>query len=63
VLAGLARVMLGMSVVAMRDVGMVAGFFVIPGSVVLGRRAMMLRGVLVMLGGFQVMFFAFFRHG
>jgi hypothetical protein len=62
-LAGLARVMLGVSVVAMRDVGMVAGLFVISGSMVLGGGAMMLRGVLVMLGGFQVVFFAFFRHG
>ena len=55
--------MLGMRMMAMRDVGMVAGFFFIPRSVMLSRGAMMFRGMLVMLGGFQVVFFTFFRHG
>ena len=62
-LAGFFGVMLGVRVMAMRDVGMVAGLFMISGGVMFGRCAMMLRGMLVMLGGFQMMFFTFFRHG
>jgi hypothetical protein len=41
----------------------VAGFFFISGSVMLGRGAMVFRGMLVMFRGFQVMVLAFFRHG
>jgi len=63
VLARLIGVMLGMGMMAMRDVGMVAGFFFISGSVMLGRGAMVFRGMLVMFRGFQVMVLAFFRHG
>ena len=55
--------MLGMRMMAMRDVGMVAGFFFIPRSVMLSRGAMMFRGLLVMFGSFQVVVLAFFRHG
>ncbi len=62
-LARLFGVMLGVCMMAMRDMGMVAGLFMISGSVMLGRGAMMFRGVLVMFGGFQVMLFTFFRHG
>jgi hypothetical protein len=62
-LAGFFGVMLGVRVMAMRDVGMVAGLFMIPGGVMFSRGAMMFRGMLVMLGGFQVVFFTFFRHG
>jgi hypothetical protein len=40
---------------AMREVGMVRGFLVRAGLMVLGRFLMMTRGVLVMLGGFFVM--------
>jgi hypothetical protein len=63
VLAGLLGVMLGVGVVAMRDVGMVAGFLVISRCMMLGSEAMMFRGVLVVLGGFQVVILSFFRHG
>jgi len=62
-LARLFGVILGVRVMAMRDVGMVAGLFMISGGVMFGRGAMMFRGMLVMLGGFQMMFFTFFRHG
>jgi hypothetical protein len=62
-LAGFFGVMLGVRVMAMRDVGMVAGFLMISGSVMFGGGAMMFRGVLVMVGSFQVMLFAFLRHG
>ena len=62
-LARLFGVVLGVGMMAMRDMSMVAGFFMISGSVMLGRCAMVFRGVLVMIGGFQMMFFAFFRHG
>lgn len=62
-LARLFGVMLGVCLMAMRNVGMVAGFFMISGGVMLGSGAMMFRGMLVMVGGFQMMFFAFFRHG
>jgi hypothetical protein len=63
VLAGLFGMMLGMRMMAMRDVGMVAGFFFISGSVMLSRGAMMFRRVLVMFGRFQMVVLAFFRHG
>jgi hypothetical protein len=62
-LARLFGVMLGVGGMAMRDVGMVAGFFMISGGVMFGRGAMMFRGVLVMLGCFQVVMLMFFRHG
>jgi hypothetical protein len=62
-LAGFFRVMLGVDLMAMRYVGMVAGLFMISGGVVLGGVAMVFRGVLVMLGGFVVVLFTFFRHG
>jgi hypothetical protein len=63
VLAGLVGVVLGVGHVAMCDVGMVAGLFVIARDVMLGGHAMVLCGVLVMLGSFQMVFFTFFRHG
>jgi len=40
---------------AMREMGMVRGFLVRAGFMVLGRFLVMTRGVLVMLGGFLVM--------
>jgi hypothetical protein len=40
---------------AMREVGMVCGFLVRAGFMMLGRFLVMTRGVLVMLGGFPVM--------
>jgi hypothetical protein len=63
VLASLIGVMLGVGMVAVRDVGVVMGFLVITCGVMLGSGAMVLRGVFVMLGGLQMMFFTFFRHG
>jgi hypothetical protein len=63
VLARLIGVMLGVSVVAVRDVGVVVRFLVVSGGVMLSRGAMVFRGMLVMLGGFQMVFFTFFRHG
>jgi hypothetical protein len=44
-----------MHMVAMREVGMVRGFLVSAGFMVLGRFLMMMSGVLVMFGGFLVM--------
>ena len=61
--ARLIGVMFGVSVVAVRDVGVVVGLFVVSGGVMLGCGAMVFRGMLVMLGGFQMVFFTFFRHG
>ncbi len=55
--------MLGVGVMAMRYVGMVACLFMISGGVKFGGCAMMFRGVLVVVGGFQMVLFAFFRHG
>jgi hypothetical protein len=48
-------VIIGMQRMAMRDLGVVRGFFVIPGLGVLGGFAMMLRRMLVVLGGLLVM--------
>jgi hypothetical protein len=61
--AGFVCVMLGVGVVPVRDVRMVAGFFMIAGAMMLGGGAMMFGGVLVMLGGFQMMFRGVFGHG
>ena len=63
VLAGLVGVVLGVGHVAVRDVGMVAGLFVISGGVMFGRRAMVLRGAFMVFRRSQVVFFTFFRHG
>jgi hypothetical protein len=62
-LARLFGVMLGVCMMTMRYVGMVARLFVISRGVMLGGGAMVFRGVLVVVGGFQVMLFTFFRHG
>jgi hypothetical protein len=62
-LAGLFGMVFGVGMVAMRNVGMVAGLFMISGGVMLGGGAMMFRRMLVMLGCFQVVLFTFFRHG
>jgi len=42
---------------------MVAGFVVVTGLVVLGRRFVMRCGVFVVFGSFAVMFRGLFRHG
>ena len=49
-------------IVAVRDLGMVTGFFVISRGVMLRRCAMMLGSVLVVLSRFHMVFFTFFRH-
>jgi hypothetical protein len=48
---------------AMRDMRVMAGLLVISCGMMLRRRAMVLRGMLVMLGSFQMVLFSFFRHG
>jgi hypothetical protein len=63
VLAGFRRVVDGMVLVTMCNMGVVPGFFVVFGGVMFRRGAMMFRGVLVVLGGFQVMVGDLFRHG
>lgn len=62
-LAGFFRVMYGMHMVAVSDVGVMAGGLVIAGFVVVGRKAVVLSGVFVMLRCFAVMFRGFLRHG
>jgi len=63
VLARLFGMVLGVRVVAMRDVGMVASFFLIPRRVMLGSGPMVFRGMLVMFRSFQMVVLALFRHG
>jgi hypothetical protein len=62
-LARLLGMMGSVGVMAMRDMGMVAGFFFISRGVMLGRGAMVFRRVLMMFSGFQVVVLPFFRHG
>jgi hypothetical protein len=61
-LARLVGMVLGVRLMAMRDMGMVARLFFIPGSVMLSSGAMMFRGMLVMFSSFQVVVLPFFRH-
>lgn len=63
VLARLFGMMLGVGPMAMCDVCVVAGSFFISRCVMLGSGAMVFRGMLMMLGGFQMVVLAFFRHG
>ena len=49
-------------VMAVRNVRVMSGFLVVGLGVMLGCGAMMLRGVFVMFGGFQVMIGDFFGH-
>lgn len=62
-LAGFFRVMYGMHMVAVSDVGVMAGGLVIAGFVVFGRKPVVLSGVLVVLRCFAVVFRGFLRHG
>ena len=55
-LAGFLGMLHRVQVMAMRDMGVMAGFFVVLGAVVLRRLAMVLGGGLVMLGSLCVMF-------
>jgi hypothetical protein len=61
-LCGFFRVVIGVQVVTMRDVGMMAGFFMVPACVMLGRFFVMSGRVFIMLRSFSMMFCAFFTH-
>jgi hypothetical protein len=63
VLAGFFRVVDGLYMMTLRDVGVVAGFMMVAGAVVLGCRTMVAGGVFVMFCGFYMMFRGGFRHG
>ena len=52
----------GVFVVSLREDGMVSGFFMVPGLVVLGRFTVVSSSLLVMLGGGTVMLCRFFGH-
>ena len=60
VLAGFFGVMRRVDMMAVGHVGVVPGFFVIAGFVVLSSLKMVFRGVTVVLGSFAVMFRTFF---
>ena len=62
VLGGFFSVMIRVGAVAVCNVGVVAGLFVISRLVVLGGGAMVFRGMLVMLSCFDVVLVAFCRH-
>ncbi len=62
-LGGFMEVVLGMGMVGMRDMGVVAGLFVVAGFMGLGGGMMVPGGVLVVSGGFAVVLdFVFVRH-
>lgn len=63
VLARLPGMVLGVGMMTMRYMGMVMRLLMIAGGMMLGSSAMVLRGVLVMFSSFQMVLFAFFRHG
>jgi hypothetical protein len=56
------RVVRGMQVMAMRDVGMVPGFFMVAGTVVLGRLPVMMGCTLVVFRSLRMMFRAGLAH-
>jgi hypothetical protein len=62
VLCGFFRVVGGVQVMTMRDIGVMAGLFMAPACVVLGRFFMMSCRVFMMLRSFNMMFCAFFTH-
>ena len=61
-LCGFFRVVIGVQVVTVRDVGMMASFFMVPACVMLGRFFVMSGRVFIMLRSFSMMFCAFFTH-
>jgi hypothetical protein len=63
VLSGFSGVVLGLNMMAMRQMGMVSGLLVIALFVVLSRVFVVLRGVFVMLRGVAMMIGVFLRHG
>ena len=60
---GFVGVMLGVDMVAVRQVCMVSGFFMIARFMVLGRFLVMMLGVSVVLRSFVVVFGSLLRHG
>jgi hypothetical protein len=62
-LRGFSGVVLGLNMVAMRQMGMVGGLFVIAIFVVLSGVQVMFRGVFMVLRGVAVMIGVFLRHG
>jgi hypothetical protein len=58
-LAGFFGVMLGVNMMALRDVRVVPGGFMIAALVMIGRRLMVLGGMFVMLSGFAMMLDSF----
>ena len=62
VLAGFTAMMLGMQCVAVRNVGMMAGFFVVAGLMVSGGFAVVFGCGFVMIGSFMMMIGAFVCH-
>ena len=54
--------MLGMSLMAVRDVGVMMRLLMVARRMMLRSLFVMLRGMLVMFGCLHVMLFAFFRH-
>ena len=52
----------GVFVVSLREDGMVSGFFMVPGLVVLGRFTVVSSSLFVMLGGGTVMLCRFLGH-
>ena len=57
-----AGVMLGVGVMAMRQVGVMGGFLVVTALVVLGGLLMMVRGQLMVMSGLGVVLGGFFGH-
>lgn len=57
--ARLIRMLMGVQLVAMRDMRMVRGLFVVAGFVMAGRFVVVLGGLFMMLGGLAMMFSAF----
>jgi hypothetical protein len=61
-LCGFFRMVSGMQMVTMRDVGMVPGLLMVPAGVVLGRFFVMARCMFMMLRRFCMMFCALLAH-
>jgi hypothetical protein len=56
------RVMRRMQMMPMRSMSMMRRQFVFASTMMLGRFAMVLRGMFMVFSGFRVMFFKFLRH-
>ena len=54
--------MLGVSLMAVRDMGVMMRLLMVARGMMLRGHLVMLRGVLVVFGSLQVVLFAFFRH-